>query len=407
MRHGWWVALPLAGGCMGPWSGPTANTLDTEIIDPLAPEPSAAFVTIGPADLFGWSRSHELGRLQVEEALGISTSVFDQVPPPQVRDVLEDLLQDGAAAVFSTAREFERDAEEAAHGDHGGGGHRDATDDGEVLQYDGASPDLVNYSARMYQALWLAGIVAGHRTESDHVGVVATVPSPESVRHLDAFTLGVRSVRPAAKVEVAWVMAPISPPTEADLTLALIDHGADVILSQTDSPTPVETADGLAWTIAYHNEDGCKFGAGSCLVSAYWNWGPLYTDLVGDVIDGVAPEGSFRWERFLRDPAASAVALSDFGPEVSLDAATAAQAGIDVLEDEPVAWPFVGEIRDELGGVVLAAGEVATDAELRSMCWLVEGVVMWQPGPGLVPAVLPAPCDAPPPPPPDGGGGPP
>lgn len=382
-----WGSLAIAAGCMGPWPGDRPSDTDSAADSTASPsDPSAAFVYIGAAGAYGWSRSHDLGRLAAEEALGIATVAVEGVRPPEVRSAIEGLAADGHAAIVSTAHEFDRDAQDVA---------RDlaATT---VLQYDGATPDTVNYSGRMYQALWLAGILAGHTTTTDHVGVVSTVPNPETVRHVAAFTLGVRSVRPDAVVEVGWVLDFVDPIEEENRTLALIAHGADVILAQTDSPTPIDVADGVVATIAYHNADGCAYGPQSCLVSAYWNWGPLYTELLGDLAAGKLVRGGLRWERFLVDRANSVVALSDFEPSVPPTVAQQVHDEILAIEGRPLAWPFVGPLTDVNGATLVPDGVVVADEDLLQWCTLVAGVVSWD-GAALVPGTLPTGCGGPPP----------
>ena len=60
------------------------------------------------------------------------------------------------------------------------------------------------YFGRMYQPRYLTGIVAGKMTKSNIIGYVAAHPIPEVIRGINAFTLGVRSVNPNAKVHVVW-----------------------------------------------------------------------------------------------------------------------------------------------------------------------------------------------------------
>lgn len=64
--------------------------------------------------------------------------------------------------------------------------------------------NLATYFGRMYQARYLTGIVAGMQTKTNQIGYVAAYPFPEVIRDIDAFTLGVRSVNPAAIVHVRW-----------------------------------------------------------------------------------------------------------------------------------------------------------------------------------------------------------
>lgn len=64
----------------------------------------------------------------------------------------------------------------------------------------GESANLSSFFGRMYQARYLAGIVAGMETTNGELGYVAAFPIPEVIRGINAFALGARSVRPDAKV---------------------------------------------------------------------------------------------------------------------------------------------------------------------------------------------------------------
>jgi simple sugar transport system substrate-binding protein len=53
--------------------------------------------------------------------------------------------------------------------------------------------NLAQYDVRTYEGAYLAGIAAGKMSKSGKLGVVASVPIPEVLRNINAFTLGARS----------------------------------------------------------------------------------------------------------------------------------------------------------------------------------------------------------------------
>ena len=61
------------------------------------------------------------------------------------------------------------------------------------------------------------------------IGYVAAFPIPEVVRGINGFTLGVRSVNPAAQVKVVWTNTWYDPVKEREAAVALLDAGADII----------------------------------------------------------------------------------------------------------------------------------------------------------------------------------
>ena len=122
------------------------------------------------------------------------------------------------------------------------------------------------YFGRMYQASYLSGLVAGSMTQKQIIGYVAPMPLPEVIRITNAFVLGARAAKPDAKVHVVWTNAWYDPATESEAANGLLDLGADVIATQSDSPAPVQTAQRRgAFGIGY-NSDASKFAPEKHLV---------------------------------------------------------------------------------------------------------------------------------------------
>ncbi len=67
-----------------------------------------------------------------------------------------------------------------------------------------SSPNYHPVFFRIYQARYLAGVLAGLMSRSHMLGFVAARPDPEVVRGINAFALGAQSVRPQTKVLVKW-----------------------------------------------------------------------------------------------------------------------------------------------------------------------------------------------------------
>ena len=68
-----------------------------------------------------------------------------------------------------------------------------------------ARPNLVPFMGRMYQARYLAGLVAGCTTRTGAIGYVAATNIPEVVRGIGAFALGVRRAAAGATVYVRYI----------------------------------------------------------------------------------------------------------------------------------------------------------------------------------------------------------
>lgn len=385
--------LVFLAGCVPPW--PEDGSGDGIPLD----EIKAGFLYVGPVGDHGWSKTHDDGRLALEENLGVATGYEPSVNPADANTVIDGMMADGYNVVFTTSFDYVSQTQQAA---------ADYPDADFLSCSGGVSADnLSSYMARMYQPMYLAGMVAGGMTSTNRLGMVVSVPIPEIARHINAFTLGAREINPEVVVEVKWINDWFDADLETAYTNELIARGADVITNQTDTTIPIETAVGQVatyddgsgavetpvYTIGYDNPDSCAQADENCLTSAYWNWGPMYTSLVTQISDGTWDPSNILWEQMQSTPELSAVSLSDYSTVVP----GALRLAVDDKIPELAAadgshLPFVGPIKDSGGGSRVASGDTLSDEELNRMCWLVEGVVS-NDGSGDEPAVVPSGCD--------------
>lgn len=91
-------------------------------------------------------------------------------------------------------------------------------------------------------------------TKTNNLGFIAAHPIPQVLQNVNAFTLGVRSINPKAKVHVVWTNSWSDPATEAEAAKGLIESGADTLTMHLDSPlTVVQTAEKYGvMTVGYH-----------------------------------------------------------------------------------------------------------------------------------------------------------
>jgi basic membrane protein A len=328
-----------------------------------APELKVGFVYVGPVGDYGWSYAHDQGRQYLERTLPeVKTTYVEAVPEgADAERVLTQLARTGHKVIFATSY-----------------GYMDAT-----LAVAARFPEVIfmhcsgykrrenvgTYFGRMYQASYLAGLVAGKMTQRHLIGYVAPIPIPEVIRIANAFVLGAREVNPAVKVHVVWTNAWYDPATESEAANGLLDIGADVIATQSDSPAPVQTAEKRgAYGIGY-NSDAGKFAPQKHLVSAVWNWGPYYVETIQKVRAGTWRSADDWWPI-----GTGIVALSPYGPAVP----EAVKALVEQRKQDLLAGRFDvfwGPVKDQEGRVRIAAGEKPPDEVLWRMDWFVEGVV--------------------------------
>jgi basic membrane protein A len=373
--------ITFASGCVGPW--PVATPVGPE---PLLDEVRAAFVYPGPIGDHGWSFAHNEGREQLANALGVTTTFREIVAPADFAAEVEGFDSEGYNLVIAASADYISASQQAA----------DDYPESYFMVCGGrvSQQNLTSYFGRMYQPIYLAGYLAASMTETGRIGVVSAKPLPEFVRHIDAFTLGARSADPSVVVDIRWIDSFFDPPLETQFANDLMDAGADVILTQTDSTIPVEQvelradAGARVFSIAYDNEDACE-GFDACLTSAYWNWGPTYKDAVNGLLDGTWNPDDITWRPFTND-SDSTVGLSDIAPIVPAAVRTAvSEARNALLEDDSA--PFVGPLTDSTGTLRLAEGERMSDEVMDRICWYVDGVITSESGTDA-PATVPNGC---------------
>ncbi len=355
----------LAGGCwLGPWPG-------GEISD-------VGFLYVGPIGDHGWTKAHDDGRLYLEENLeGLSTHYEPSVLVADALEVMEGFVAEGDDVLITTSYDFISSTQNAA------ANHPEAN----FLNCSGfySAPNMGSYFGRMYQAWYLAGMVAGHMAEetgSDRIGVVGPVVIPETVRHLNALTLGARQQNPDAQVHVEWIHAWLDTDNEPLVAEALIAAGATVIVNKTDTTIALETVqthhdDGESiYSIGYDNQDSCSLVGDSCLTAPYWNWGPLYLRLVQAMADGSWDPYEQVWDQMLTDPEQSTVHLAELNEVLPSTLRIDIENELARLADEDnLQLPFQGRIKDNAGSTRVAEGDEMNDEELLRMCWYVEGII--------------------------------
>ena len=229
-------------------------------------------------------------------------------------------------------------------------------------------PNMAEYNERFYEGRAICGAIAGHVSKTGVAGYVGSVPIPEVVMGINAFTLAAQKVNPNFKTKVIWVNSWFDPGKEADAAKSLIDQGADIICQHTDSPAPMQTAEARGVLAFGQASDMQNFGPKAQLTSIMDNWTPYYIQRAKEAIDGTWKTGSV-WLG-LKD---GMVEMAPYGPgvtDVAREAADKVKAGIIA----GTLHPFTGPIKDQKGEEKVAAGATIPDDELLKMDWYVEGV---------------------------------
>lgn len=349
----------LLAGCGG--SGDAEKKADSQSGEKV----KAGFIYIGSANDGGYSQVHDEGRQEMLANIGedkVETLVREDVPEDQtVENVMNEMIDQGANIIFANSYNYQDYMKKVA----------EANPDVKFMHFSGSilGDNYGNYFGRMYQPRYLTGIAAGLTTQNNKIGYVAAMQTPEVIRGINAFTLGVRSVNPDATVQVVWTNTWYDPAVEKQAAESLLDAGVDTIAQHQDTTAAQQAAaDRGAFSVGY-NKDMREANPEGFIASPVWHLGALYTEQVQAVVDGTwAP--SVYWGGI----ADGVVDISDFGDCVSEET----KAAVNEAREKIVNGEFdvfTGEIKDQNGEVKVAEGQKLSDEELLSMMWFVEGVI--------------------------------
>jgi len=329
-----------------------------------AAEPlKAGFVYIGPTGDHGWTYSHDQGRKMLEEQSGgkVVTTAVENVPETaDAERVFRDLAQKGNKVVFGTSFGYMNQMVKVAK----------AFPKTVFMHATGykTGKNLGVYDVRTYEGAYMLGVVAGKMSKTTKLGIVGSIPIPEVIRNINAFTLGARSVNPAITTRAIWVNSWFDPGKEREAALALISQGCDVLMQNTDSPAVVQAAQekgvlGFGW-----DSDMTKFGGKAHMAASVLNWGVVYKKVAAEVEAGTWKTGDLWW-----GVKEGAVNIDAFSPDLPADVKKLAEERRDALKSGKL-HPFTGPLKDQSGKEFLAAGKTYSDGELKQMNFYVEGV---------------------------------
>ncbi len=324
-----------------------------------------AFVYIGPPGDLGWTYEHDRGRKALEEKFGdkIQTTFIENVPEgPDAARVIRQYAQEGYDMIFATSFGYMDPMVEVAQ----------EFPDVKFEHCSGykTADNMATYFGKIEQPRYLSGIVAGKMTESNIIGYVAAFPIPEVIRGINAFTLGVRSVNPAAEVRVVWTSTWYDPVKEREAAVGLLDAGADIIAQHQDTTEPQKAAQERGALSIGYDSDMRAFVGDTVLTSPVWNWGTYYIETVQNAMDG-----KWKTHQYWGGMKENVVKLADLSPQVPqdvVDQVNAIQKKMVAGEMENV---FCGPLKDQSGAEKVASGACMSDEEVLNMSWFVEGVV--------------------------------
>lgn len=321
------------------------------------------FIITGFIDENGWNGMHYEGVSAACEELGVELLVKENIREFQGEcgPAIEDFVNQGCKMIILTSYGYVEEVKDIIQK------YPEVSFYANSFNYH--ADNVTSYFSRMYQARYLAGIVAGMQTETNKIGYVAAMPTNEVNRGISAFTLGVRRVNPEATVTVAWTNAWDDEEEERKQADNLIENtGVDVITYHQNQSYVVQEAEKAnIYSIGYHQSlENCS---DKYLTAVVEDWKLTYEALIRQYLRGNSADIKIYWVGMEEN----AVKLADFSVLVSDDIkAEVIKATNQILAGQDV---FSGVIYDNEGRLRCKENQTIRDEILLEQFeWYVEGV---------------------------------
>ncbi len=282
------LVFAMLAGCGAPASETGADNANDQVgaVGVTKEDIKVGFVHISDPSDMGYTYNHDLGTQEMQANLGLrDDQIISKYNVPEGAEcdtAIRELVDAGCNIIFATSFGFEEYVKEIA-------AEYPEIQFCHATGYQAADSGLSNfhnYFASIYEGRYLAGIAAGLKTESNHLGYVAAFPFAEVISGYTAFYLGAKSVNPDVVMDIMYTNSWNDPTVESQVAKALIDRGCDVISQHSDSTAPATTAEeNGVWQVGYNN-DMISAAPDASLISARIDWGIYLTEAVSAVIEG-------------------------------------------------------------------------------------------------------------------------
>ena len=348
---------------LDPKEGAGKKSLFQYLIPGSAPKKfTVAFLYPKSIEESNWTYAHDLGRIYLEETFPeqISTICVNHVTGENIVEVLEDVVEKGAKIVFEVGLDMMEPSLKYAVE------HPEIT----ILNCSLNTPHkyIRTYYARMYEAKFISGMVAGAMAENDKIAYVADYPIYGMIANINAFALGAACVNPRAKVYLDW-----STRKDHDLDYFLTMNDIHYVSNQ-DMIRPINPTREYG---LYKYEDG----KATNILMPVWNWGIYYEKLIQGILAGTyksEDEGETKALNYWWGMSAGVIDLV-YSKHVPIGVKRLAEhMEYDISVGD--VHPFFGEIYAQDGTLKNGAEESMSPDDIMKMDYLVENIVGEIPG---------------------------
>ncbi len=324
--------------------------------------PVIGFVMTGGAEESGWNGRHYAAVKSVTDQMGARLILKEHVRENtgECQQAIRELAREGAGMIFLSSFAYPREAihivsdyPKIAFG---------------VISAEFTAKNMTANFVRVYQARYLAGIIAGLRTGSNIIGYVAAMNNSEVDRGINAFALGVQRVNSRAKVLVAFTGSWQDDEKEAANARRLVAAGADVLTYHQNQHAVADAAEEMGVDfIGYHEVFSGR--SPHYLTSVVCRWEAYYTDIMQRYLKGELNHDPIHWMGLEK----GAVYLSGYSSRVTEYMRENVEQAQKEIEEG--FFIFSGQLYDNQGILRCGRGESLSDIILlEHVNWLVKGV---------------------------------
>lgn len=239
----------------------------SRLIPTSTPKLKIAFIYAKTPASSAWTYSHELGRLYLEQTFPeeVSTISYDNATLENIDLYLETAIKAGCNIILTTTPMFVKASVKAAI----------ANPEIRILNcsLNTSHRYIRTYYARMHEAKFLMGAIAGAMAENDKLVYVEDYPIYGSIANINAFAIGAKMINPRAKVYLEW-----SSMKDVDISEKIQSIGASCI-SGKDMVIPEESTR----FFGIYRMDGENPVS---LAMPLWHWGKFYEQLIRTIMNG-------------------------------------------------------------------------------------------------------------------------
>ncbi|MBE6924481.1 MAG: BMP family ABC transporter substrate-binding protein [Ruminococcaceae bacterium] len=229
---------------------------------------NVAFIHQLDTERSGWIRSHDEGRLYLEDVMAeaVTTQSFFNVEDTEA--AIEKAIASGAQVIFTTAPQQSRATLKAAV--------RNPKVRLLNCSVDMPYSSIRTYYSRLYEGKFITGAIAGAMAGHDEIGYIASYPIFGELASINAFALGAQLTNPRAQIRLRWSCVAGTPVAD------FIKDGVRVI-SNREVPSQDQSYLDFCTYGTYHVDET---GSLMPLASPVWMWGKFYENVIRSIMSG-------------------------------------------------------------------------------------------------------------------------